>query len=69
MTVEEHIAGEVQLYDFTQMAWVTAAVLSDANVPSASIKRQCCADGAFEIGGVYSAALSMVCRLPGLSRF
>lgn len=68
MTVEEHIAGEVQLYDFTQAAWVTAAVLSDANVKSVSTKRQCCADGAFEIGGVYSAVISIVCRLPGMTR-
>lgn len=69
MTIGEHAAGVVELYDFTQGAWMTAVTLDESNILSASTRRQCCADGAFEIGGAYCATLSMTCRLPGLTRF
>lgn len=64
MTIGEHVSGTITFYDGT-----AAITLSDANVISASTKRQCCADGAFEMGGVYAATLSMVCRLPGVTSF
>ena len=48
---------------------MTIKTLNDANVISCKTKRLCCADGAFEIGGCYAATLSMVCRLPGISRY
>ena len=69
MTIGEHVAGVVQVYDYTNHDWADIAELSDANVISCKTKRLCCATGAFEIGGVYAATLSMVCRLPGISRY
>lgn len=69
MTIDEHVAGVVQIYDYTNHDWADIAELSDANVISCKTKRQCCADGAFEIGGCYAATLSLVCRLPGITRY
>ena len=69
MTIGEHVAGTVQVYDYQNHDWSTIASLSDANIISCKTKRLCCATGAFEIGGVYAATLSMVCRLPGISRY
>ena len=75
MIVEEHIFGEIQHYvpgkEGNAGSWVTYenGVLSDANVISASCKRQCCEDGKFTIGGVFAATMQLVCRLPGMTRY
>lgn len=71
MTIEEYISGEIQYYDSANAQWVTYAngVLSDANVISASVKRQCCEDGKFTIGGVFAATMQLVCKLSGLTRY
>ena len=74
MILEEHIFGEIQKYHFPKEEgetgfWETYFELSDSNVLDASTKRQCCADGAFEIGTAYCATLRLVCRLPGASTF
>lgn len=69
MVIIEHISGIIEVYDYSQSAWVELAALSDANVLRASARKQCCPDGAITIGGVYAAALSLVCRLPGARYF
>lgn len=75
MTIEEHISGEIQHYvpgeNGASGSWVTYenGALSDANVISASCKRQCCEDGKFTIGGVFAATMQLVCRLPGMTRY
>ena len=68
MNIEEHIDGEVLLYDYDTDTWHEIATFGDSNVESASTKRQCCADGAFEIGGVYGATLSLKVRLTDVTR-
>lgn len=47
----------------------TIVNLDESSIISASIKRQCCSDGKFEIGGVYAASLSMKCRVSGTNSF
>ena len=68
MNIEEHVSGEVLLYDYDTGTWQEIAALDDSNVESASTKRQCCADGAFEIGGAYGATLSLKVRLTDITR-
>ena len=63
MIIEEHIQVTVT---FRNNAFVT---LLDNHVVSASIKKQCCSDGKFDIGGVYAAVLSVICRIPGTNSF
>lgn len=67
--MSEHIYGVVEQYDFTNQVWAAVAYLDDSSVLSAKTRRLCCAQGAFEIGGVYAATLSLVCRLPGMTRY
>lgn len=67
--MSEHIYGVVEQYDFTNHVWEAVAYFDDSSVISAKTRRLCCAQGAFEIGGVYAASLSLVCRLPGLTRY
>lgn len=67
--IKEHISGTVELYDHIAKAWATLCTMSDSNVISASSQRQCCASGSFGIGGVFSATLSLTCRLPGVRLF
>lgn len=73
--IEEHISGEIQHYvpgeNGAPGSWVTYpdGILSEANVISASCKRQCCEDGKFTIGGVFAATMQLVCRLPGFTRY
>lgn len=69
MELHEHIYGVVEQYDFTNQVWTAVAYLDDSSVISAKTRRLCCAQGAFEIGGVYAATLSLVCRLPGMTRY
>ena len=73
MVIEERLRGEIQSY---ANGWVKIADISTdgdddkpVNIISALTKKQCCSDGAFEIGGVYAATLSMVVKLPGLTRY
>ena len=47
----------------------TIVNLDESSIISASIKRQCCSDSKFEIGGVYAASLSMKCRVSGTNSF
>ena len=68
MNIGEHISGEILLYDYENKIWQEIATITDSNVQSASTKRQCCADGAFEIGGVYGATLSITVKLPDITR-
>lgn len=68
--IEEHIRVILETYDYGgSRGWYPVAELGDADVISASAKKQCCAEGSFEIGGVYAAALNIVCRVSGLSYF
>ena len=68
MQINESIAGEILIYDYDTHTWKEIAQIDDSNVVSASTKRQCCADGAFEIGGVYGASLSLTFRLTDITR-
>lgn len=63
MIIEEIISGEINIPGKESIQ------LTDHNVISASCKYQCCADGTFEIGGVYASSLELVCRLEHTNRF
>ena len=64
MTIREHISGSLSGYDFTTGTWTKSTViLSDSNVISAQIDRQCSADSEPEIGGVYAASMRLTVRL------
>lgn len=67
--IQEYAQVVVEHYDYTQSAWVQDAELGDDKIISAGIRKQCCPDGAFSIGGVYAAMLSIICRMPGMSYF
>ena len=41
MTIGEHVAGTVQVYDYQNHDWSTIASLSDANIISCKTKRLC----------------------------
>lgn len=71
MTIYEQINCRIYCYDHTVQKYVAIYdnALEESSIISASIKRQCCPDGAFEIGGVYAATLSMQVKLPGMSLF
>ena len=76
MVLSEELRGEIQMYDYENSCWAKIADISSdgdsgkpRNVISASVREQCCADGAFEFGGVYAATMSMTVRLPGLTRY
>lgn len=66
--ITESIEGEILIYDYLNKTWTEIAKLDDSNVVSASAKRQCCQDGAFEIGGVYGASLMLAARLTDITR-
>lgn len=63
MTIFERIQAVLTFRNGTEIE------LSEHEIISASIKRQCCSDGKFEIGGVYAASLSMKCRVSGTNSF
>ena len=63
MTIFERIQAVLTFRNGTEIE------LSEHDIISASIKRQCCSDGKFEIGGVYAASLSMKCRVSGTNSF
>lgn len=56
-------------YDTDTYAEVYGRALNESDIIAASVKRQCCSDGGFEIGGVYTSTLSMQVHLPGMSLF
>lgn len=63
MTIFERIQAVLTFRNGTEIT------LEEKDIISASIKRQCCSDGKFEIGGVYAASLSMKCRVSGTNSF
>ena len=63
MTIFERIQAVLTFRNGTEIE------LSEHDIISASIKRQCCSDGKFEIGGVYAAQLSIKCKVPGTNSF
>lgn len=69
MTLAESLHVVVYKYDYTQNEYVAFRTLTDYDIIAASSKRQCCQDGAFEIGGVYSATFSMQARISGMTTF
>lgn len=62
MIINESISGAI--YCRNQVY-----ALNNQNVISASARGLACRDGAFEIGGVYSATLSITCRLKNAGTF
>ncbi|MCR4644527.1 MAG: hypothetical protein K5695_03840 [Oscillospiraceae bacterium] len=67
--IQEFAQCIVERYDYDQSEWVEAAVLEDAQIISAGIRKQCCPDGAITIGGVFAAMLNITCRMPGMTYF
>lgn len=67
--IEEHIQVVVERYNYSNHSWDRVAELGDGHVISATTKKQCCADGAYEIGGVYAATINIVCKVPGMTYF
>lgn len=63
LVIYERIKAEISFRNGTK------AELDESSIISASIRRQCCSDGKFEIGGVYAASLSMKCRVPDTNSF
>ena len=62
MIINETISGRIECRNKTYE-------LSNNNVISASGKRLACKEGAFEIGGMYAATITLTCRLKGASSF
>ena len=69
MIIAEFIRVEVYKYNYTTGNYALATTLTESSIISASSKRQCCADGTFEIGGVYAATFSMQAKIPGMTTF
>lgn len=71
MTIHEKICCRIYQYDHSAGKYVETyeSALNESSILSANIRRQCCPDDAFSIGGVYAATLSMQIRLPGMSLF
>ncbi len=65
MILRESISGSITTADGSS----TIAHLSDSNIIRASISRQCCGSGTFEIGSVNSATLNLVLRLQGVTAY
>lgn len=63
MTIQENIKAVLTFRNGTELE------LFEDSIISASVKQQCCADGKFEIGGVYAAQLSIKCKVPGTNSF
>ena len=69
MTIAESIQVKVYKYDYTARNYALVTTLTESSIISASCKRQCCADGTFEIGGVYAATFSMQAKITGMTTF
>ena len=67
MIIAESIRVEVYKYDYAAHSYDLVTTLTESSIISASGKRQCCADGTFEIGGVYAATFSMQAKIPGMT--
>lgn len=63
MVIQEKISAQIF---FRNGASIT---LTEKNIISASVRRQCCPDSNFEIGGVYSASLSMTASVTGTNSY
>ncbi len=63
MVIQEKISAQ---FFFRNGASIT---LTEKNIISASVRRQCCPDSSFEIGGVYSASLSMTASVTGTNSY
>ena len=63
MLIQEKISAQIF---FRNGASIT---LTEKNIISASVRRQCCPDSSFEIGGVYSASLSMTANIAGTNSY
>ncbi len=64
MIIAESIRVEVYKYNYAAHSYDLVTTLTESSVISAGGKRQCCADGTFEIGGVYAATFSMQAKIP-----
>lgn len=69
MIIAESIRVEVYKYNYAAHSYDLVTTLTESSVISAGGKRQCCADGTFEIGGVYAATFSMQAKIPGMTTF
>ena len=52
MIIAESIRVEVYKYNYAAHSYDLVTTLTESSIISAGGKRQCCADGTFEIGGV-----------------
>lgn len=64
MILTEIISGTMEKYDFTSKTWVQLMTLDNSNVVQADAQRQCTNDDCFGIGGVFSATMNLVVRIP-----
>ena len=69
MIIAESIRVEVYKYNYAAHSYDLFTTLTESSIISAGGKRQCCADGTFEIGGVYAATFSMQAKIPGMTTF
>ena len=69
MIIAESIRVEVYKYNYAAHSYDLVTTLTESSIISAGGKRQCCADGTFEIGGVYAATFSMQAKIPGMTTF
>ena len=69
MIIAESIRVEVYKYNYAAHGYDLVTTLTESSIISAGGKRQCCADGTFEIGGVYAATFSMQAKIPGMTTF
>ncbi|MBR1528750.1 MAG: hypothetical protein IJ642_05565 [Oscillospiraceae bacterium] len=63
MIIHEKIFAEISFRNGTRIK------LAEKEIVSASVRRQCCPDSNFEIGGVYSASLSMTASVSGTNSY
>jgi len=64
MILTEIISGRMEKYNFATNTWETFLTLDNSNVVSANSQRQCTNDDCFNIGGVFSATLNLVVKIP-----
>ena len=69
MIIAESIREEVYKYNYAAHSYDLVTTLTESSIISAGGKRQCCADGTFEIGGVYAATFSMQAKILGMTTF
>lgn len=63
MLIQEKISAQIFFRNGTSIT------LTEKNIISASVRRQCCPDSNFEIGGIYSASLSMTASVSGTNSY